>query len=225
MKRPRVVALDIVETVFDLEPLAARTSAAGLPAGALRLFFAQMLRDAFALEASAVYKPFREVAAGSLTVVMANHGIQARPASVDAVLAGFGELSAHADVEPALDRLRAAGIRIIALTNGSADNTGRLLARAALAPFIERIVSIDEVRRWKPNREVYLHAARVAGVEPERMALVAAHAWDVHGAKQAGLCGAWVARQDRAYQPAMSPPDVRGETMAQVADRLLALPP
>lgn len=224
MKRPRVVALDIVETVFDLEPLSVRMRSAGLPAEAMRLFFAQMLRDAFALEASAVYKPFREVAAGSLAVLMASHGIEPGTAQIDFVLAGFAELPAHADVEPGLDRLRAAGVRIIALTNGSADNTGRLLARAALTPFIERIVSIDEVRRWKPNREVYLHAARVAGVEPEHLALVAGHAWDVHGAKQAGLCGAWVVRQDQAYQPAMSPPDVRGATLAEVADALLGLP-
>src|SRR5438552_11048148 len=34
---------------------------------------------------------------------------------------------------------------------------------------------------------VYLHAAKECGVEPSRVALVAAHAWDTHGAKRAGL--------------------------------------
>ena len=224
MKRPHAVALDIVETVFALEPLSGRLRTAGLPESALRLFFAQMLRDAFALEASGAYKPFKEVAAGSLAVVMANHGVQAEKSNVEAVLAGFAELPPHPDVEPALKRLRGAGIRMIALTNGGAENTQKLLDRSHLASFIEKVISIDEVRRWKPNREVYLHAARSIGVEPDRLALIAAHAWDVHGAKQAGLCGAWVKRQDKAYHAAMQPPDVQGDTMVEVADALIALP-
>ncbi|HEY3078212.1 MAG TPA: hypothetical protein VGJ74_23795, partial [Burkholderiales bacterium] len=62
------------------------------------------------------------------------------------------------------------------------------------------------------------------GVEPARLALVAAHAWDVHGAKQAGLCGAWVKRQDKAYHAAMQPPDVQGASLLEVAEALIALP-
>jgi 2-haloacid dehalogenase len=220
MNRPQAVALDIVETVFALEPISSRLKSAGLPEGALRLFFAQMLRDAFALEASGAYKPFREVAAGSLAVLMASHGVKAGK-NVDEVLAGFAELPAHADVAPALERLRSAGIRIIALTNGGADNTRKLLDRSGLASFVERIISIDEVRRWKPNREVYLHAARALGVAPDRLTLIAAHAWDVHGAKEAGLGGAWVRRQDKTYQPAMQAPDVQGDSMMEVAEALV----
>jgi 2-haloacid dehalogenase len=224
MKRPHAVALDIVETVFALEPLGARLQSAGLPATALRLFFAQMLRDAFALEASGVYKPFREVAAGSLGVVMANHGLQADKAKVESVLAGFAELPPHPDVAQALERFQGAGLRVIALTNGGAENTQKLLKRAGFASFVEKVISIDEVRRWKPNREVYLHAARSIGVEPARLTLIAAHSWDVHGAKQAGLGGAWLRRQDKAYQAAMQPPDFQADSMLELADALIALP-
>jgi 2-haloacid dehalogenase len=224
MNRPQAVALDIVETVFSLDALSGRFKAAGLRENVLRLFFAQMLRDAFALEASGVYKPFKEVAAASLGVTMASHGVQPDKAKVEAVLAGFAELAPHPDVAEGLERLRKAGIRMIALTNGSADNTQKLLDRAKLAPYVEKVISIDEVRRWKPNREVYLHAARSIGVEPSRLALIAAHAWDVHGAKRAGLIGAWLKRQDKAYQAAMDAPDVRGDTLTEVADALIALP-
>jgi len=210
--------------VFSLDALSGRFKAAGLRENVLRLFFAQMLRDAFALEASGVYKPFKEVAAASLGVVMASHGVQPDKPKVEAVLAGFAELAPHPDVAEGLERLRKAGIRIIALTNGGAENTKKLLDRAKLTPFVEKVVSIDEVRRWKPNREVYLHAARSIGVEPSRLALIAAHAWDVHGAKRAGLIGAWLKRQDKAYQAAMEAPDVRGDTLIEVADALIALP-
>jgi len=225
MKRPQAIALDVLETVFTLEPLSARMKEAGLPDGVLRLFFAQMLRDAFALEASErVYRPFKEIARGTLAVVMANHGVHADKSKIDSVLGGFAELPAHLDVAPGLRLLKDAGARIVTLTNGSAENTQRLLERSRLSSFIERTISIDEVRRWKPNREVYLHAARALDVEPHRLALIAAHAWDVHGAKQAGLCGAWVRRQDKIFQSAMQPPDVQGDTLSEVVEKLIALP-
>ncbi len=224
MKRPHAIALDIIETVFALDPLSGRLKAAGLPESALRLFFAQLLRDAFALEASGVFKPFKEIATGSLAVVMANHGVVADQAKIQSVLGGFAELPPHPDVAPALERLKGAGLRIIALTNGGAENTQKLLERGHLSAYVEKVISIDEVRRWKPNREVYLHAARAISVEPARLVLIAAHAWDVHGAKQAGLCGAWIKRQDKAYQSAMLPPDVQGDSMIEVAEALIKLP-
>ena len=39
---------------------------------------------------------------------------------------------------------------------------------------------------WKPAREVYLWAAGVCAVAPDRLALVAAHGWDVRGASAPG---------------------------------------
>ena len=222
--RPAVIAFDVIETLFPIEPLGARFQVIGLPAEALRLFFAQMLRDAFALEATARYRPFRELATASLEVTLANHGARADKAKISHVLEGFSELAAHSDVRPAFERVRAAGVRIMTLTNGGADNTKRLLSRAGLQDFVEKVVSIDEVRRWKPNREVYLQAARAAGVEPSRLGMVAAHAWDTHGAKQAGLATAWVRRGDKEYHAAMSPPDARGDTLTEAVDGLLALP-
>jgi 2-haloacid dehalogenase len=223
-KRPSVIAFDVIETLFPIEPLGARFEAVGVPAGSLRLFFAQMLRDAFALEASGVYKPFRELAIASLEVTMAGHGVPADEAKIAQVLQGFSELSAHADVRPAFERVRAAGLRIVTLTNGGAENTKRLLAAARLQDFVEKVVSIDEVRRWKPNREVYLNAARAAGTEPSRVGLVAAHAWDTHGAKLAGLSTAWVRRGDKEYHAGMAPPDARGNNLTEAVDGLLALP-
>lgn len=81
-----------------------------------------------------------------------------------------------------------------------AENTQKLLERSGLASFIEKTISIDEVRRWKPNREVYLHAARSIGVDPERLALIA------------------------LYEAAMQALDVQGDTLSEVVDKLLALP-
>jgi 2-haloacid dehalogenase len=49
--------------------------------------------------------------------------------------------------------------------------------------------------------------------------LVAAHPWDVHGAKCAGLIGAFVAR-GHAFPPFLQGPDVKAPSLLEVARRL-----
>ncbi len=222
--RPEVVAFDVVETLFALDPVRDRMKEVGLRAEVMPLWFAGFLRDAFALDVAGTYMPFKEVAQATLRVVMANEGVfttDAADAKIARVLDAFAELTAHPDVRPAFDRLRDAKVRIVTLTNGSAENTKKLLERAGLAGHVEKTISIDEVKRWKPAAEVYLHAAKSVGVDPGKVALVAAHAWDVHGAKRAGLRTGWVVRKDKIVSPAIAPPDAQGKTLTEVVERLL----
>ncbi|VTT99546.1 haloacid dehalogenase : Cryptic haloacid dehalogenase 1 OS=Loktanella cinnabarina LL-001 GN=MBE-LCI_0390 PE=4 SV=1: HAD_2 [Gemmataceae bacterium] len=222
--RPSVVAFDVIETLFDLRPLRDRLKEAGLPAEALGVWFALMLRDAMALTITGVYKPFADVAKGTLEVMLTEAKVAAKPDRLEAVLAGFAELPAHPDVAPAFERLRDAKVRIVTLTNGSAENTGKLLVRSKLKELVEQTITVDVVKKWKPAKDVYLRAADAAKVEPVRMALVAAHDWDCHGAKRAGLVAGFVARKGKGFHPAMDPPDVQGPTLKEVIDGLLALP-
>ena len=222
--RPRIVAFDVIETLFSLEPLRPRFQEAQLPPDKLELWFAKTLRDGFALAAADVFQPFQQVAAGTLAVFLADEGQKPDNDKIQSILQGFSELKAHPDVAPAFEKLRAADVRILTLTNGSKDNTQKLLRQAQLESFVEQVITIDEVQQWKPRREVYRHAARQAGVEPAQMALVAAHAWDVQGATRAGLVTGWVQRQEKLFHPAMEKPDVSGNTLLEVCEQLLALP-
>jgi FMN phosphatase YigB (HAD superfamily) len=65
------------------------------------------------------------------------------------------------------------------------------------------------------------HCARSAGVDPAALALVAAHAWDIHGAGHAGLITAYVARSGAPFPATMRAPDVTGSSLAEAVDRLL----
>ncbi|MGD9889837.1 MAG: haloacid dehalogenase type II [Dehalococcoidia bacterium] len=223
-QRPRAIAFDVVETLFSLEGLRPRLAAAGLLNDALELWFARLLRDAFALDAVGVYPPFRAVAQGALAVSFAQRGIDPTEEQVAHILEGFGDLTPDPDVEPAFRAAREAGVRIVTLSNGGAAVTRGLLAKAGLDGFVEQVLSIDDVRRWKPRADVYHHAAASLGVVPADLALVAAHAWDVLGARRAGLTTGWVSRLERRFQPAMGAPDVEDTTLHGVVAGLLRLP-
>ena len=217
--RPAAVAFDVVETLFSLEPVRQRLEAAGGGPMGLDVFFSRMLRDAFALVASGGYCPFPELAAAALAATLPDAGDDTR----GYVLAGFSELPAHPDAEPAMERLAAAGMPIMCLTNGGASATTSLLERNGLDRYVEQVVSVEEVKAWKPVPVPYHHAAVVAGVAPHELALIAVHAWDCHGAHRAGLLTGWASRLEGHFAPIFDPPDVSGADLVEVVDGLLAL--
>jgi 2-haloacid dehalogenase len=129
------------------------------------------------------------------------------------VLAAFRRLDAHPDARPALERLAGSGLPVVTLTNGTAANTAAVLDRNGLGNLVSRVISVDEVRVWKPAAAPYLHAADVLGVEPHQLALVAAHAWDLHGAKHAGLLSGWVSRREGAFPATFDRPACAGSLL------------
>jgi 2-haloacid dehalogenase len=225
--RPQVVAFDIIGTTFSLETLRSRLVEAGLSPDMLELWFAQSLRDAFALAATDSFHPFRDVLAANLVALLRKQRI--KPANgtmsefVETVLADFGDLSPHSGAGDAVERLKSADTRIVALTNGARAVTEKLLEKAGLRQQFDAIVSVEDISTFKPRREVYHHAASFLGVEPSQFALIASHPWDIHGAASAGLTTGFV-RRGNVFPPIMRLPTVQGEGLADVARQLMELP-
>ena len=214
--RPKAVAFDIIGTTFSLEPVGTALAKIGFPEHALEIWFAWTLLDAFALAATETFAPFRDLFDSNLGELAQSQSLSLTTEQKEQVLGQFAALPAHTDAVQAFQTLSDAGIRIFALSNGAAATSRKLLERARLIDFVEQIVSVDDIRVFKPRRDIYLHAARVAGVAASEIALIAAHAWDVHGAKRAGLMAGFVARGQR-FPDMMQAPDVIGDSLLDVA--------
>ena len=143
-------------------------------------------------------------------------------AAVDAVIKRAGSMDAFPEAIAALATLQEAGLHTGVLTNSSTDAAEHALASAGLRDRLEVVIGSDEVRTYKPHPRVYEGAVERLGIQPERLCLVAAHAWDVMGAMRAGLRGAWVARSERWLVPVVPEPDVRGADLQDVASKLVA---
>jgi 2-haloacid dehalogenase len=219
-RRPAVVAFDVIETLMSLEPLRGKLAEIGQPPHLLEAWYTRTLRDGLALSAAGDYQAFADVAQASLRA-LTNYTVS--DGQMAQVMAGFDDLPAFDDARPAITSLTEAGLRVACLTNGSASLISSFLDRAGLGSLVDRVISVGEVYRWKPAAVVYLYAAEVMDVPPERMALVAAHDWDCHGAKRAGLITGWVSRKSGGYGAPFAAPDVTGEDLTEVAAKLLAL--
>lgn len=218
-QRPQVVAFDVNETLLDLAPVRAALVEAGQPESLLATAFARTLLTGIAAASVGGWCRFRDAFDAALVQVSDLDG-PVRAGIADA----FGELSPHPDVEPALRRLAAAGVRVVTLTHGSPGVAEAALERGGIRPLVERCLSSEEIRAWKPSREVYLWAVGRCGTTPERTALVAAHGWDVLGAQRAGLTGAWFPRAERSYPAVYEAPHVAAADLGAAVDALLDLP-
>lgn len=216
--RPQVIAFDVNETLFSLAAVGGALDDLGAPTGTLHRWFAQVLSDGFALTCAGDFVAFRELAQQTLARMLDDG-----PAALT-VLEAFATLDPHPDVAPALQRLSAAGVPAVTLTNGHAEMTEHLLERAGLRDLVAACHDVGEVRRWKPAALPYRHCAQRNEVMPSRMALVAVHSWDVHGARRAGLVTGYASRHEGGPVEHFAPADVSARDLVGVIDGLLSLP-
>lgn len=218
---PAVLLLDVNETLSDLTPVRGRFVALGLPEHLAAPWFAGLLRDGMALTVTGDNPAFADLARASFHAVV--HGRPDAPSDVDAaasqVIETFMQLPLHPDVAPGLRALADGGIRLVTLSNGSAAVAEGLLERAGV-DVVERVLSVADAPRWKPDASAYRYATDTCGVDGGEAMLVAVHPWDTHGAASAGLRSAYVARTGAPYPPTMRPPEVTVRSFTELAERL-----
>ncbi|TDO10578.1 MULTISPECIES: haloacid dehalogenase type II [Halomonas] len=133
----------------------------------------------------------------------------------------YTRLPAFGDVSTALDRLAEAGIRCVAFSNGSREAVEGLLKQAGILERFETVVSVDEIKRFKPDPAVYAHLRYRLESEPGDTWLISSNPFDVIGARHAGLHAAWVRRTpDTPFDPWGVEPDITVPDLDTLAERL-----
>jgi HAD superfamily hydrolase (TIGR01509 family) len=88
----------------------------------------------------------------------------------------------------AVDAIQAAGYATCVASSGDLGKIRRNLAKTGLLErFGDRLFSADDVRHGKPRPDLFLHAAEVMGVEPDRCAVVEDSRHGVDAARAAGM--------------------------------------
>jgi 2-haloacid dehalogenase len=218
--RPAVLLFDVNETLVDLNPLREKINEILLEGDGANLWFATLLQYSLAMTVAGQYAPFHEIGAAVLRMLARNREVVLDEEGARKALAPMRSLPPHPDVRPALEELRQAGFRLAALTNSSVSTVQAQLAHAGLADCFERQLSVESVGKYKPHADVYRWAAGEMKVEPKQCMLVAAHGWDVAGAKWAGMQAAFVARVGQQIFPLAGMPDIIVNDFRALADKL-----
>lgn len=218
---PRVLIFDVNETLLDLRALDVYFAEAFGDAGARRMWFAQFIQNALVATVTDAYAPFGEIGSAALAMTAERLGVTLSDDQRKTIMGVLRQLPPHPEVPAALANLKAAGLRMAALTNSTEAVAMAQLTNTGLADYFERIFSADAVKRLKPAPEPYRYAAAQMGVPVDQIRLVAAHAWDVAGAMCAGCAAAFIARPGMALDPLAPKPDIIGKDLDEVAARIV----
>lgn len=218
-----VIAFDVNETLLDLRALD-RPFESVFGTSALRAqWFALMLQLSFVAGLTGDYVDFTTAQHAALRMLAEREQVPLSDTTATELVDGMRTLPPHADVPAALARIAATPLHVVALTNSPQPVADAQLRHAGIHEHFERVISADSVRSLKPGRAPYLAVASAFGVQPGQVRLVAAHSWDVTGALRAGCAAAFVARPGMVMSPIGPQPDIVGDDVAAVVDRIVAV--
>jgi len=104
------------------------------------------------------------------------------------------ELKAWPDAAPVLTRLKTAGVKLVFLSNFTAEMLDTAVKNSGLEGTFEPHLSTDLVEAYKPDPRAYAMAPRALDLSREEIAFVAFAGWDVAGAKWFGYRTYWANR-------------------------------
>ena len=112
----------------------------------------------------------------------------------DELLAIYKVLPAFEEVKDSLTVLKEEGYRLYAFSNGQSSAVELLLENAGIKNLFIGIVSVDDIKTFKPSPGAYAHFLRSSKVNGDEAWLISSNSFDVTGAISAGMKSAWIKR-------------------------------
>ena len=162
---------------------------------------------------------YLETCRRALVYALRANGIEFDPERIREFMGVWRELSPYADSLEGLNGL-AAKYKLVALSNGEPEFLDHLVANRIKFGF-DAVISVEEGGAFKPHPAVYRSAARILDSDPSEIMMVAAHSFDIMGARACGFRGAYVNRYSLPYEDTEQyTPDIVVNDFNQLADAL-----
>lgn len=110
------------------------------------------------------------------------------------LLGMYRELPAFDETASCLKKLNKNGDEIIAFSNGKKNDLISLFEHSNIIQYFDQIISVDEVRTFKPSPDVYELLAQKSSSKKENTWLISANSFDIIGASAIGLKTIWLKR-------------------------------
>ena len=133
----------------------------------------------------------------------------------------YAILPAFADVKESLIKLKEKGFRLYAFSNGKEAAVEKLLINAGIKELFLGVVSVDDIKTFKPSPATYAHFLRSAEVKGDEAWLISSNPFDVTGSISAGMKSAWVQRSSEAiFDPWEIQPMITVSSLLELAEKL-----
>jgi 2-haloacid dehalogenase len=131
-------------------------------------------------------------------------------------------LGAYPEVHDTLKRLKGGGMKLAILSNGSPAMLAAVAANADLAELLDAVLSVEEVKVYKPHPSVYRLVCGRLNVVAARVCFISSNGWDAYSAKAFGFRTLWCNRLRQAAERIPETPDAQIATLAELPDFVLS---
>jgi 2-haloacid dehalogenase len=164
------------------------------------------------------HTPYREIGHRAVSQVLDRSGIKYTKDEVKYLVGEIEKLECFPEVPAALAKLQTK-YKLVVLSNGDPDML-ETAKKYHKIPF-DKVISVTEANSFKPHVATYTKAAEILGLKLDQILFVANHAFDVIGAKSAGMRTAMINRRDRPFEQTPHKPDITVPTMKDLADAIV----
>jgi len=150
------------------------------------------------------YEPFSTITRNALCQALVENGLELADDSIKSLMEAYNSLSTFPDIEPALNAVkRNTNLTAVVFSNGtncmvetSVKSSPDLSPHASV---FSQIVTVEEVKKYKPHPDAYYHLAESVGKGKGRedmgkMWLVSGNPFDIVGCRAVGMQAVWVDR-------------------------------
>jgi len=166
------------------------------------------------------HSDFWQVTGDALDFAMASFQI-ADSALRERLMNLYLSLSTYPEVAGTLQRLKAGGMKLAILSNGTPAMLAAAAANAGIAKQFDAILSVEEVQIYKPHPSVYALACQRLDVPAERICFLSSNGWDAYSAKAFGFHVLWCNRTNQPPERIPDTPDAQITTLAELPDVVL----
>ena len=217
----QTIALDVYGTLIDtagvlsaLAQIVGEQQAASLS----NLWRTKQLEYSFRRGLMGRYVDFSVVTKEALEHSCQVFRIDMKPSDVDQLMQEYRTLPPYRDTKHGVEQLKESGHQVYAYSNGSNKAVTELLKQAAVLHLLDGVVSMEDVKTFKPNPIGYNHFCESTGCKPQQAWLVSGNNFDVIGAKSFGMHTAWLKRNhDAIFDPMGYEPTLTISTLTDLA--------
>jgi len=205
----QAIAFDAYGTLFDVYSVTALCDRKfpGRGVELSRLWRAKQLEYTWLRSLSGQYQDFWRVTDSALTFACRSLNLACPTLTREELMESYLHLEIFSDVRPALAKL--SHFKLAILSNGTPRMLSAAVESAGLNGVFTDVISVDEVKIYKPSPGVYGLVSKHLGVPNSAVAFASSKFWDVAGAKSFGFWTCWVNREKLSEEELGVMPDVR----------------
>lgn len=218
--KPRAVLFDAYGTLFDVYSVGALAEQLfpGKGEALTALWRLKQIEYSFLRTLSGRYKPFLEVTEDGLVYSAKKLGLAMGEAQRRQLMNQYACLSPFPENLGALKALRALGMPMAVLSNGTPGMLDVAIKSAGMGGLFDHVLSVDAVRQYKTADAAYQLGPDAFGCAAREILFVSSNGWDAAGATWFGYTTFWINRAQLPVEELGVTPTAVGQRLTDIVE-------